>query len=72
MKIRITHPHLADQLVQSLNETDCLAAPTSADCVDVFVPWLERGGDPNQARMELIFYVRAWGLTYPGFDVRLD
>lgn len=72
MKIQITHPHLADQLVRSLNETDCFAAATTAASVDVFVPWLERGGDPAQARTELLFFVKAWAMAYPGFEVRLD
>lgn len=72
MKIRITHPHLADQLVRSLNQTDCFAAVTTADFVDVFVPWLERGGDPAQARTEILFFVKAWGMAYPDFEARLD
>ena len=72
MKIQITHPHLADLLVRSLNETDCFAAVTTAEVVHVFVPWLELDGDPNQARTELLFFVRAWGMVYPGFEARLD
>lgn len=72
MKIQISHPHLADQLVQSLNETDCFAALTTAGSVDVFVPWLEGGDDPAQARTELLFFVKAWGMKHAGFEVLLD
>jgi hypothetical protein len=72
VKIQISHPHLAHQLVESLNSTDCLAAVTEADAVDVFVPWLEEGDDPSHARQELLFFVKAWGLKHPDFEVRLD
>jgi hypothetical protein len=71
VKIRISHPHLADQLVESLNATDCLAALTGADAVDVFVPWLEEGDDPAHASQELLFFVKAWGLRYPDFEAQL-
>jgi hypothetical protein len=72
MKIQINYPHLADLLVDSLNETGCLAVATNADAVDVLLPWLEAGGDGAQARTEVLFFVRAWGMKHPGFDVRLD
>jgi hypothetical protein len=71
VKIHISHPHLADQLVESLNATDCLAALTDSHAVDVFVPWLEDGDDPSHARQELLFFVKAWGLRYPDFEAQL-
>ncbi len=71
MKIQISHPHLADQLVQSLNKADCLAALTDVDAIDVFVPWLDDGDDPSHACQELLFFVKAWGLKYPDFEVQL-
>jgi hypothetical protein len=36
---------LAPELVRALNETDCLAARTAIDTVEVFAPWLLEGGD---------------------------
>lgn len=72
MKVQISHPHLADQLAESLNASDCFAAVTDADAVDVFIPWLERDGDLAHARTELLFFVKAWGLRYPDFEVQLD
>jgi hypothetical protein len=71
MEIQLSHPHLADQLVRSLNETDCFAAAPDAESVAVFLPWLEPDGDAVQAGMELLFFVRAWGLRYPDFEARL-
>ena len=71
MQIQISHPNLVDPLVRALNETDCPAARTGAHVVDVSVPWLERGGDPRQAVVEVLFFVRSWGLAHAGFDAVL-
>ena len=65
MIIRISHPDLAPDLVDALNETDCLAARTAPDTVEVFVPWLADGADPRYAATELRFFVRAWGAAHP-------
>jgi hypothetical protein len=65
MKIRVSHPDLAPDLVAALNETDCLAARIALDMVEVFVPWLTDDCDPRQAVAELRFFVRAWGAAHP-------
>jgi hypothetical protein len=70
MRLLLSHPELAPELVSALNETDCLAARTGAATVDVFAPWLERG-DPAQAAMELLFFVRAWASDHPAFAATL-
>ena len=69
MRIRISHSNLVEPLVQALNDTDCAAARAGAETVAVFVPWA--GADPQQARMEVLFFVRSWGLAHADFDVRL-
>jgi hypothetical protein len=71
MRIQISRSDLVDALVRALNETDCSAARAGAHLVDVFVPWLHRGGDPRQARIEVLFFVRSWGLAHAGFDAQL-
>lgn len=71
MQIRISHSDLVDPLVSALNQTDCLAARTGMDEVDVFVPWLDRGGDVRQARIEVLFFVKSWGLPHAGFEAQL-
>lgn len=70
MKLQISDPTLAPELVGALNETDCLAAHTAADTVDVFVPWLEEEG-AQHAATELLFFVRAWAGRYPEFRATL-
>jgi hypothetical protein len=67
MKLLISHPALATELVRALNETDCLAARTARDTVDVYVPWLLDGGNPAHAATELLFFVKAWAADRPEF-----
>jgi hypothetical protein len=71
MKLRISHPELASELVRALNDTDCLAARTALDTVEVFAPWLLEGGDANHAGAELLFFVKAWGARHPQFRATL-
>ena len=71
MRLRVTHPELAADLVSALNETDCLAARTGRDIVEVFAPWLFEEGDVAQAQTEVVFFVRAWASRHPGFAARL-
>jgi hypothetical protein len=71
VKLRVSHPELAPELVGALNETDCLAARTAPDTVEVFVPWLLDGGDTAHAAAELLFFVRAWGSSHPDFRATL-
>lgn len=70
MKLLISHPELAPALVSALNETDCVAARTSRDTVEVFMPWRLDARD-KQAAMELMFFVRAWASDHPGFRALL-
>jgi hypothetical protein len=71
VKLRISHPELASELVRALNDTDCLAARTALDTVEVFAPWLLEGGDPAHAGTELLFFVKAWASRHPQFRVTL-
>jgi hypothetical protein len=71
MQIQISQSDLVEPLIRALNATDCFAARAGTHAVDVFVPWLARGGDPGQARIEVLFFVRSWGLAHAGFDAQL-
>jgi hypothetical protein len=71
VRLRVSHPELAPELVRALNDTDCLAARTALDTVDVFATWLLEGGDPTHAGTELLFFVRAWGARHPQFRATL-
>jgi hypothetical protein len=71
MRLLISHPELAPELVRALNETDCLAAQTAHDTVDVFAPWLSHAGDSAHAAIELLFFVRAWAAGRPYFQATL-
>ena len=71
MKLRLSHPELASDLVYALNETDCLAARTAGDTVEVFVPWLADGGNASHAETELLFFIKAWASSHPDFRATL-
>jgi len=71
VKLRISHPELAPELVRALNETDCLAARIAIDTVEVFAPWLLEGGEPAHAGAELLFFVKAWAARHPQFRATL-
>jgi hypothetical protein len=71
MKLLISHPDLAPELVRALNEMECLAALTARNTVEVFVPWLADGGDAAHAVTELVFFVRAWASAHPDFRATL-
>lgn len=71
MKLLISHPELAADLVNALNETDCLAARTAPNTVQVFAAWLLDGGDTAHAATELVFFVKAWASRYPEFRATL-
>jgi hypothetical protein len=72
VKLLISHPELAPGLVSALNETECRAARTGRGAIEVFVPWLQDGGDDARAAMELLFFVRAWTLGCPEFRTVLS
>jgi hypothetical protein len=71
MRLLISHPELAPELVCALNETDCLAARTDRDTLEVFMPWLLDTEDTAQAAMELLFFVRAWASDRQDFQATL-
>lgn len=73
MRIRVSDSGMAPSLVSALNETDCAAALTAPDTIDVFLPWLdsEHGEAETHASAELLFFVRAWGLQLGGFEAEL-
>ena len=71
MKLLISHPDLASELVYALNETDYFAARTSRTTVEVFAPWLVDGGNTSHAATEVLFFVRAWASDHPEFRATL-
>jgi hypothetical protein len=71
MRLLVSHPELASELVLALNQTDCLAARTERDTVEVFMPWLLDSGDTAHAAMELLFFIRAWASDRPDFQATL-
>jgi len=64
MRIRISHPELLDDLVESLTRANCLVEVNGPATLDV--------GSPSplltldQARREIGFYLAVWQIRHPG------
>ncbi len=71
MKIHLSHPGRADELRAALEAADCRAARTAEDVLHVEIPWIETAGDVIQARLELMFFVKAWEAQHPGLTAAL-
>ncbi len=71
MKLLISHPELASDLVSALNEAGCVATRIAGDTVEVLVPWLLDGSERAHAATELLFFVRAWASNHPAFGATL-
>jgi hypothetical protein len=71
MKLRITHPELAPDLVSALRAADCVAARIASDTLEVFVPWRLDDSNKAHAATELLFFVKAWASSHPAFRATL-
>jgi hypothetical protein len=71
MKLLITHPELAPDLVSALTEADCVATQIGTDTVEVLVPWRVDGSNRAHTATELLFFVRAWASNRPWFRATL-
>jgi hypothetical protein len=68
VRIRLSHPGVADELRSALEDADCVAALDTDDTVDVELPWATDETDARQARLELMFFVKAWQAQHPGLE----
>jgi hypothetical protein len=74
MRVRISDPGLAEELLDFLRRADCIAdvgdveAHAEGIAVQVEVP---RAYDDQQARMEVALYLRVWEAMHPGSGVEL-
>jgi hypothetical protein len=67
-RIHIDAPRAAE-LLRALEEAACRVIRRQHDIVDVWVPSTT---DDEQARVELIFFLRAWVLDHPGPNLRVS
>jgi hypothetical protein len=67
MRVRISNPDLLPKLLESLARGDCVTVPVDdATCEVVHRDAL----DEREARVELLFFLRAWAVSHP--DVRAE
>ena len=72
IRLVVSQPDLAPELVSALNEADCVAARTGFDTIEVSMLWLPETGGVAQPAVELLFFIRAWASERPGFEATLQ
>jgi hypothetical protein len=68
IRIRLTEPRLWWDLLQSLGEGGCSAVQLEDGTVEITH---SEASDQREARLELMFFVRAWQTKYPHVAVEL-
>jgi len=74
MHVRLSDPHLAEELLGFLRRADCIAtigevaAHAEGIVVSVEVP---QAYNDAQARMEVALYLRVWEAVHPGSGAEL-
>jgi hypothetical protein len=66
IRVHLSDPACRDVLVDHLVESGCVPAPVGKAAIDVVHP---EAHDAEEARKELVFFLRAWQVTHP--DVEL-
>ena len=66
MRVHLSDPACRDRLVEQLAASGCVPAPVGETTVDVIHP---EARDADEARLELVFFLRAWQAANP--DVEL-
>jgi hypothetical protein len=65
MHVRISEPQLLPDLIEVLLRNGCIAQPLGhASCRVIHVD----AHDPEEARHEVLFFIRAWRTDHPGVD----
>jgi hypothetical protein len=68
MRVQLSDPSYLQDLILALRHGDCLATPTGLDTLVVVHPWAR---DDEEARTELLFFLRAWQASHPHTGVEL-
>jgi hypothetical protein len=68
MRVRLSDPSQAHDLALALVRGDCMVTPAGLDTLTVVHP---SARDEEEARTELLFFLRAWQASHPGVSVRL-
>jgi hypothetical protein len=67
MRVQVSEPRLLPQLVDSLLRSDCVATRVDDRTFEVLHA---DAHDEHEARVELLFFLRAWANGHP--DVRAE
>jgi len=68
MRVRLSDPSHARELALALARGDCMVTPAGLDTLTVVHPF---ASDEEEARTELLFFLRAWQARHPEVSVQL-
>lgn len=68
MRVQLSDATYLEELAVALLQGDCLPTPTGRDTLAVVHPWAR---DENEARTEMLFFLRAWQARHPHIEVQL-
>jgi len=68
MRVRLSDPSHAHALALALARGDCVVTPAGLDTLTVVHP---SARDEDEARSELVFFLRAWQARHPEVSVQL-
>ena len=74
MRIKLNSSEIVDDLIAALCDSECIAARLGEDTVEVGFPSqvFDTAGDADEhAVTELVFFLRAWLVRYPGAEATL-
>jgi hypothetical protein len=65
-RIHLTTSAAAFHLTRALSDAECVVVRRGKTTVDVIEASADDGLDAHQARLELLFFVKAWAADHPG------
>jgi hypothetical protein len=68
MTVQLSDASYLEELAAALLRGDCLPTRTGPDTLAVAHPWAR---DENEARTEVLFFLRAWQARHPNVEVGL-
>ena len=68
MRVRLSDPLHARELALALARGDCVVTPAGLDMLTIVHPFAR---DEEEARTEVLFFLRAWQAHHPEVSVQL-
>ena len=73
MRVRVDDPRALENLTAALLTSGCIVTQIARNALEVGAPWqlLDAEDAPDQAELELRFFLRSWEDSHPGIAAEL-